>query len=145
MCVSGAFDIVFELLPHIAIILYRLRPTRHSFLRTLFLVAAITTFVGTILETITVFTLWGMLWNKWQTPFKVLTPPLHLLFAAAQLHGSRIFYILHLQQTKMLKEVIVDVENNKAVDPGIKEKKVSEPEDPSPLAMLGESDVARIP
>ncbi|KAI9831196.1 MAG: hypothetical protein M1826_003861 [Phylliscum demangeonii] len=101
-CVWGAFDIVFELLPHVAIILYRLRPGQHIFLRNLFLTSAVTTFVGTVFETITVFVLFGSLWDKWRISFKVVTPILHVVFAATQLHGSRIFWKLYRRQQRIL-------------------------------------------
>ena len=98
----GAFDIVCELIPHIAIILYRIYPSNHLFLSRLFLFAAISTFFGTICETIVIFYLFGSLWDRWQLAFKIVTPLLHVAFSATQLHGSRIFYCMWKKQCRIL-------------------------------------------
>ncbi|KAL2056534.1 hypothetical protein ABVK25_002928 [Lepraria finkii] len=102
--VWGAFDIICELLPHIAIILYRLRPTHHLFLSRLFRFAAISTFFGTICETFVIFYLFGSLWPQWQIAFKIVTPLLHCAFSATQLHGSWIFWKMWKRQEKLLAE-----------------------------------------
>ncbi|KAL6719995.1 hypothetical protein ACLMJK_001916 [Lecanora helva] len=102
--VWGAFDIVCELIPHIAIIIYRIYPNSHLFLSRLFLFACISTFFGTICETIVIFYLFGSLWNQWQIAFKVVTPLLHCAFSATQIHGSRIFYLMWRKQIRILAE-----------------------------------------
>jgi hypothetical protein len=102
---AGAFDIVCELLPHIAIILYRIYPTRHVFLSRLFLFACISTAFGTLCETIVVMYLFGSLWSQWQLAFKIVTPVLHCAFSATQLHGSRIFYFMWKKQKRILAEL----------------------------------------
>ena len=104
---TGAFDIACELLPHIAIILYRVYPTSHLVLSRLFLVAAITTFFGTICETLVIFYLFGSLWQQWQLAFKIVTPLLHCAFSATQLHGSRIFWFMWMKQERLLAEAVV--------------------------------------
>jgi hypothetical protein len=38
--------------------------------------------------------LFGSLWHRWTLPFKIVTPLLHILFAAAQLWGSYVFWRL---------------------------------------------------
>jgi len=101
--VWGAFDIVAEFIPHVALILYRVYPTSHLFLANLFKVACITTFIGTISETILVMYLFGVLWERWPLSFKIATPLLHFAFAAAQFHGSRIFYVIWRKQEQLLK------------------------------------------
>ena len=101
---TGAFDIVCELLPHIAIILYRVHPTSHLFLQRLFLFACITTFFGTVCETVVIFYLFGSLWQQWQLVFKIVTPVLHCAFSATQLHGSRVFYRMYKRQCGFLNE-----------------------------------------
>ena len=101
---TGAFDIVCELLPHIAIILYRIRPNSHLFLSRLFLFAAITTFFGTVCETLVIFYLFGSLWQQWQLAFKVATPVLHCAFSATQLHGSRMFWLMWRKQERLLAQ-----------------------------------------
>ena len=102
--VWGAFDIVCEMCPHVAMILYRLYPSNHRFLCRLFLFAAITTFVGTIAETIVVFYLFGSLWSQWELAFKIVTPVLHVAFSATQLHGSRIFVAMWMKQRRECAE-----------------------------------------
>lgn len=99
----GAFDIVCELLPHIAIVLYRLYPTRHTFLSRLFLFASISTFIGTVCETLVIFYLFGSLWPEWQLAFKIVTPVLHIAFSATQLHGSRVFWRMWRRQRGIIE------------------------------------------
>lgn len=105
MISPGAFDIVCEICPHIAIVLYRLYPENHHFLHRLFLFAAITTFVGTIAETIVIFYMFGSLWSQWQLAFKIVTPLLHVAFSATQLHGSRIFMMMYLSQKRKCRDI----------------------------------------
>ncbi|KAH8777713.1 hypothetical protein F5883DRAFT_408992 [Diaporthe sp. PMI_573] len=100
--VWGAFDIVSEFLPHVTIILYRVYPESHAFLRRLFLAAMATTLTGTITETIVTMYMFGSLWNRWTLAFKITTPMLHILFAAAQLWGSWNFYCLYQRQCRLL-------------------------------------------
>jgi hypothetical protein len=101
---SGAFDIIAEFWPHVAIILYRVYPTDHSFLCKVFLFSSITTFTGTIVETITVFWLFGSLWHRRTLPFKVVTPILHVVFSAAQLWGAKNFRSMWLHQKRLRNE-----------------------------------------
>jgi hypothetical protein len=101
--VWGAFDIIAEFIPHVALILYRVYPTSHLFLATVFKFACITTFLGTISETVLVMYMFGILWDRWPLAFKIGTPLLHVAFSAAQLHGSRIFYIIWQKQEQQLK------------------------------------------
>ena len=98
----GAFDILAEFIPHVVLILYRVYPTSHLFLAKLFQVACITTFIGTISETILVMYMFGILWNRWPLSFKIVTPTLHLAFSAAQFHGTMIFYRLWQKQEQQL-------------------------------------------
>ncbi|KAJ5727627.1 hypothetical protein N7493_005447 [Penicillium malachiteum] len=89
MCtVWGAFDITSEVFPHVAIILYRIYPQRHYFLRNVFLCSCITTAAGTLCETVVAMWLFGSIWDRWGIAFKVLTPILHIAFSAAQVHES---------------------------------------------------------
>lgn len=108
--VWGAFDIVCELLPHLAIILYRLYPARHRFLARLFCFAFATTLFGTLSETLVIFYLFGSLWSQWQLAFKIVTPILHCAFSATQLHGSRIFYYMWKKQVRLLVREKKDLE-----------------------------------
>ena len=106
----GAFDIIAEFIPHVALIMYRVYPTSHFFLAKLFQFTCITTFVGTISETILVMYMFGILWDRWPLAFKIITPILHVAFSAAQLHGSRIFYIIWRKQEKELLNAEQDCE-----------------------------------
>lgn len=113
---TGAFDIVSEFLPHLTIILYRVYPTQHNFLRKLFRLACITTVTGTIAETIITMWLFGVLWPKWTIAFKLTTPMLHLLFSFAQLWGSWNFYKMYKRQVRFLdaNAVGADIEAKEA-------------------------------
>ncbi|KAF8212793.1 hypothetical protein K438DRAFT_1915725 [Mycena galopus ATCC 62051] len=111
MCtVWGAFDIISEFLPHLAIILYRVHPDEHHFLAKLFRAAFLTTLLGTISETIVAMYLFGQLWPRWTTAFRVSTPILHIAFSVAQLHGTRIFYTMWKKQERILHEPRKDTE-----------------------------------
>lgn len=102
--VWGAFDIIAELFPHLAIILYRVYPDSHGFLCTLFRTACLTTFVGTISEIILITYLFGQLWDRWSISFKIMTPIVQIAFSAAQLHDSNGFYKMWKKQQRLLKE-----------------------------------------
>ncbi|KAF7917171.1 uncharacterized protein EAE98_010276 [Botrytis deweyae] len=115
--VWGAFDILSEFLPHLTIILYRCNPTSHAFLRKIFRMAAITTFTGTIAETIVTMFLFGSLWNRWTLAFKISTPLLHVVFMAAQLWGTWNFVGLYRRQGILMREREKrDVEEGRGVD-----------------------------
>ncbi|KAE8368100.1 hypothetical protein BDV27DRAFT_154273 [Aspergillus caelatus] len=110
--VWGAFDIISEFFPHLAIILYRVFPNRHRFLKRLFLLSCITTAIGTTCETIVIFFLFGSLWDRWQIAFKVVTPLLHIAFSAAQVHGSVVFWKMYKRQQQLEGEIDgFDIEN----------------------------------
>ncbi|USP74127.1 hypothetical protein yc1106_01401 [Curvularia clavata] len=111
--VWGMFDVIAEFWPHVAIILYRMYPTDHDYLRKVFLSAGIITCSGTVIETIVVFWLWGSLWHRWTLPFKIVTPILHVIFSAAQLWGVWNFYKMWLRQKMLLQNKEKnDVENS---------------------------------
>ncbi|KAJ2979402.1 hypothetical protein NQ176_g3272 [Zarea fungicola] len=88
----GAFDVVAELWPHLAMILYRIHAGNHQLLARIFYATALLEVVGTTVETAIVMFLFGSLWDKWSLSLKVATPFLHTLFSAAQLWGVYIFY-----------------------------------------------------
>ncbi|KAJ5925593.1 hypothetical protein N7454_008232 [Penicillium verhagenii] len=102
--VWGAFDLIAEFFPHVAIILYRIYPHRHHFLSRVFLFSAITTACGTLFETIVTMWLFGSLWDRWQIAFKVVTPILHVAFSIAQMHGSMVFWRMYKKQKQILRE-----------------------------------------
>ena len=61
-----------------------------------------TTLTGTIAETTLTMYMFGSLWDRWTLAFKVTTPMLHILFAAAQLWGSWNFYCLYQRECRFL-------------------------------------------
>ncbi|PSN71415.1 hypothetical protein BS50DRAFT_608307 [Corynespora cassiicola Philippines] len=110
--VWGAFDIVAEFWPHVAIVLYRVYPNDHKFLIKVFRFSCISTFAGTVIETITVMWLFGSLWSRWTLPFRVVTPILHIVFSAAQIWGSWNFRCMWVKQKKLLREQEKDEEQS---------------------------------
>ncbi|THX05582.1 hypothetical protein D6D17_05104 [Aureobasidium pullulans] len=101
MCLLwGFFDIVAEFWPHAAVIVYRTWPKKHMMLADIFLATAILEIIGTIVETVTVFSIFFSLWKHWTLEFKVLSPTLHLLFSCAQLWGARVFWVMSQQHRK---------------------------------------------
>ncbi|KAH7082512.1 hypothetical protein BKA63DRAFT_133096 [Paraphoma chrysanthemicola] len=108
--VWGMFDVLAEFWPHVAIILYRMRPKDHNYLRKVFAFAGIITFTGTIVETIAVMYLWGWAWDRWTLAFRVVTPILHVIFSCAQLWGAYNFYKMWKRQKQLLREQKPDAE-----------------------------------
>ncbi|KAK6501418.1 hypothetical protein TWF481_009257 [Arthrobotrys musiformis] len=108
-CVWGAFDVIVEFLPSLAIIRYRTASTSHTHLYYLFKFTMIWTFIGTILESIIAMYLFGLLWYQWELSFKIATPILHVAFSAAQLHGSNIFRKMMIREKeRMMKSASAD-------------------------------------
>jgi len=115
--VWGVFDIISEFYPHVAIVLYRLYPENHRFLRKVFRVACFSTLFGTITETVMIFVLFGSLWDRWTIEFKIVTPILHCVFTAAQLHGSRAFWEMCKKEDRLCKQTEKDdIENASHTD-----------------------------
>ncbi|KID84753.1 hypothetical protein MGU_08098 [Metarhizium guizhouense ARSEF 977] len=94
----GTFDVLAELWPHIAMIIYRTHNSKHGLLSRLFYTTMALELVGTTVETVVVMWLFGSLWDKWSLSLKIVTPFLHFLFSAAQLWGAWIFYKLAKDQ-----------------------------------------------
>jgi hypothetical protein len=110
--VWGVFDVLAEGWLNLAFILYRLRPNSHHFLIHLFASAGIITVLGSTIETIVIMYLFGKSWEVWEIEFKVITPILHIVFTLAQLHGSKILFLMYLKQKRLLAE-----EQNGMTDP----------------------------
>jgi hypothetical protein len=102
--VWGVFDVLAEGWGNLAFILYRLRPDNHRFLLYVFAATSAVTIIGTTLETITVMVLFGQSWEKWALEFKILTPILHTIFTLAQLHGSKILFLMYKKQKMLLAD-----------------------------------------
>ncbi|KAK6348078.1 hypothetical protein TWF718_005896 [Orbilia javanica] len=118
-CVWGAFDVIVEFLPSLAIIRYRTATNSHAHLYYLFKFTMIWTFIGTILESIIAMYLFGIMWDQWELSFKLATPLLHIAFSAAQLHGSNIFRKMMIREGKRMRE------GSEGVSGGAVEKKGS--------------------
>ncbi|KYK58887.1 hypothetical protein DCS_00014 [Drechmeria coniospora] len=100
-----AFDVVAELWPHVAMIVYRIHTPKHLLLARTFYATMALELVGTTVETAVVMWIFGSLWDRWSLSLKIATPILHTLFSAAQLWSARIFYKLAREQrTKHLYE-----------------------------------------
>jgi len=102
--VWGAFDVLAELWPNVAIILYRVYNDNHYFLMNVFLGTCLITICGTIAESIMIFVFLAQSWNRWELSFKIVTPILHIVFSMAQVHGSRILFELYKKQKRLLAE-----------------------------------------
>ena len=109
--ITGAFDVLAELWPHIAMIIYRIYNSNFLLLSRIFYMTMALELLGTIIETAIVMWLFGSLWDKWTLSLKVVTPILHVLFSAAQLWGALIFY-------KMGKEMQSKYDKGDMVSPG---------------------------
>ncbi|KAJ5963890.1 uncharacterized protein N7479_003766 [Penicillium vulpinum] len=114
--VWGAFDAVFELFPHVAIILYRTFPTRHQFLSRVFLISCFSTAMGTVAETVVTMWLFASTWDRWRLAFKVVTPVLHVAFSAAQIHGSLVFWRMYLRQKGFQREADTEAKEFNIMD-----------------------------
>ncbi|KAI1625231.1 hypothetical protein EDD37DRAFT_649558 [Exophiala viscosa] len=105
--VWGAFDVVAEFYPHVAMIIYRVRHDDHLLLERIFKVTCGLEVAGTVIETAVVMWLFGSLWSKWRLAFKVVTPVLHVLFSLAQIWGAVIFNRLRLREKEKRKSALV--------------------------------------
>lgn len=87
----GVFEILFETGPHVMMILYKKYRERRTMLKKGFLFVALFSFTGTLLEQAAIGYLFIHYWSVWDMSLKILTPILHCCFAAAQIHGGRVF------------------------------------------------------
>jgi len=71
--------------------------------------------MGTIAETIMVFVLFGESWSRWELSFKIVTPILHVVFTAAQLHGSRILLSMWRKEKRKLAEEYAELNDIEGV------------------------------
>jgi O-antigen/teichoic acid export membrane protein len=101
----GAFDVLAEFWPNLAIIIYRVKQNNHYLLANIFLATSIITVMGTTAETVMIFVFLGSVWHKLSLDFKVATPILHCIFMAAQIHGSRVLFALYKSQKRKLREI----------------------------------------
>ncbi|CCG82266.1 protein of unknown function [Taphrina deformans PYCC 5710] len=104
----GVFEIFFETGPHVMMILYKRYRNRQAMLKKGFLFVALWSFTGTFLEQFAIGYLYIHNWAAWDMSLKVLTPILHCCFAAAQVHGGRVFLAL---SRKMAREYAESLKN----------------------------------
>ncbi|KAF2148067.1 hypothetical protein K461DRAFT_330072 [Myriangium duriaei CBS 260.36] len=109
--VWGAFDVVAEIWPHLAMIIYRVRPTDYKNLMRIFLASVALELIGTLVETVIVMNIFGSVWGRWPISFKVVTPILHTLFSLAQLWGARVLYSMYRQQKKLAQQASPEMSN----------------------------------
>ena len=102
--VWGVFDVLAEGWLNLAFVLYRLRPNSHQFLVYLFASTCAITIIGSTIETIVIMVLFGQSWEKWALEFKIITPILHVIFTLAQLHGSKILFLMYKKQKSIIAE-----------------------------------------
>ncbi|GLB44474.1 hypothetical protein LshimejAT787_1701010 [Lyophyllum shimeji] len=88
--IYGVFEMLFEVFPHVAVILYRLRRDEPAFLRKIFLIASCGIFTGTLLEQVAIGMFYHQIWKRFPTSYKVVGLILHVCFMAAQIHGGRV-------------------------------------------------------
>jgi hypothetical protein len=100
----AAFDALAELWLNVAFILYRIYPKNHNFLAYAFASTFLLNVGGTIAETIIIMTLLGQSWDRWELPFKIVTPMLHTLFTVAQLHCAKVLFKLWLKEKRRAYE-----------------------------------------
>lgn len=81
---------IFEVFPHIAMILYRLYRSRARLLFIVFRTASLTIFIGTAGEQVAVGIFYFHIWKHWPLALKVEGIILHFCFMAAQIHGGRL-------------------------------------------------------
>jgi hypothetical protein len=79
--------VIAELWPDIAMIFYRAHSSNHRFVARLFYATMWLELFGTLVETIVMMTLFGLLWQEWSLSLKIATPLLHAVFSCAQLWG----------------------------------------------------------
>jgi hypothetical protein len=131
----GAFDVLAEFWPNLAIILYRVHHDNHAFLVNVFLGTSLITLMGTTAETIMIMVLFGESWSRWELSFKIVTPILHIIFTMAQLHGSRILFQMYLKQKKMLA----------AEDQALRDLEMNPQEFDGPKKVEGEDAINKLP
>ncbi|KDQ57044.1 hypothetical protein JAAARDRAFT_70008 [Jaapia argillacea MUCL 33604] len=101
--IYGTFEMIFEIFPHLAVMLYRIMRDRPKFLHNIFFWTAIGIFTGTFLEQFAIILFYVRIWTRLPMLYKVTGPILHVCFMAAQIHGGRVcLQIAH----KMKLEVI---------------------------------------
>lgn len=101
---SAAWNVIVELWPHVAMILYHPYHSNHAFFTKVFLGAASVMVVGTTAGAVMVVTICGRPWSEWALEAKILAPTLHTLFTIAQIHGIQKLFIHHRKQKRLATE-----------------------------------------
>lgn len=61
-------------------------------------------------------TMFGLLWQRWEIAFKVVTPLLHIAFSAAQIHGSLVFWRMYRKHSLFLLAEKDDEQVQQSID-----------------------------
>jgi hypothetical protein len=128
--VWGAFDVLAEMWPNFAMIIYRTHKDNHYLLKNVFLVTSLITLMGTTAETILTFVFLASIWTRIDMAFKILTPILYMVFVLAQLHGSKILYIMYKKECRKL----VEIGDAETIGIGVLPKGVKVEDSPPPTA-----------
>lgn len=98
--VYGFFEVFFETGPHVAMLMYTRDRDNTRRLKRTFLIIAVMSFAGTFFEQFAIFFLYAKHFKSWDWSIKILTPIIHVCFAAAQLHGGRVFLAMSRKMGK---------------------------------------------
>ncbi|TFK46147.1 hypothetical protein OE88DRAFT_1037034 [Heliocybe sulcata] len=124
--IYGTFEMMFEMFPHLAVMLYRIYRHRTRFLCRLFLIVGLGIFTGTISEQVAIIYFYHRIWKHLPILYKALGPILHVCFLAAQVHGGRICIQISMKLRKEMQEAA--------------RKGVVQPDGP-PLAPIADADL----
>ncbi|GLB45756.1 hypothetical protein LshimejAT787_2800010, partial [Lyophyllum shimeji] len=108
--IYGTFEMIFEIFPHLAVILYRLLRDRPAFLYKVFLAAACGIFTGTFLEQIAIGYFYSRVWKRLPASYKAIGLILHVCFMAAQIHGGRVCLQIARKMAKEMKAKDVEAQ-----------------------------------
>ncbi|EPQ51167.1 hypothetical protein GLOTRDRAFT_5816, partial [Gloeophyllum trabeum ATCC 11539] len=102
--IYGTFEMMFEMFPHLAVMLYRIYRHKPRFLCRLFLIVGLGIFTGTLSEQVAIIYFYNRIWKHLPILYKAVGPILHVCFLAAQVHGGRICIQISMKLRKEVKE-----------------------------------------
>jgi hypothetical protein len=97
----GAFEMCFEMYPHVVMMFYRLYRHQPRLLCLMFRAASISVGVGIFIEQIAIAIFYWHVWHRWSSLLTIIGLTLHFCFMAAQVHGARLYWQM---AKKMAKE-----------------------------------------
>ncbi|KDQ59763.1 hypothetical protein JAAARDRAFT_192228 [Jaapia argillacea MUCL 33604] len=102
--IYGTFEMIFEIFPHLAVMLYRIMRDRPRFLHNVFFWTAIGIFSGTFFEQFAIILFYVRIWRHVPVFYKASGPILHVCFMAAQIHGGRVcMQIAHKMKLEVME------------------------------------------